>query len=270
MNKKEIQQRVLQNGKPLALNKFTWNEATKTFSSNENGLVIDFSDIDSATIDCRHSATIKCWDDATINCGYSATIDCWDDATINCGDHATIKCRGDQSAIINRNIFEVIQPKNGDTIQICPRDIPGHLNNGIYSRTGKQSIIADYILSEIVSQKGNVYKVINYGESEQSYLVKEDDRYAHGKTLKEARDSLVYKLADRDKSKYEHLTLDSILTKEEAITCYMAITGACASGTRYFVEQNQDKIKSKYTVAEIIELTKEQFGNEGFIKFFTK
>ena len=48
MNKKEIQQRVLQNGKPLALNKFTWNEATKTFSSNENGLVIDFSDIDSA------------------------------------------------------------------------------------------------------------------------------------------------------------------------------------------------------------------------------
>ena len=29
MDKNEVQKRVLQNGKPLALNKFSWNEKTK-------------------------------------------------------------------------------------------------------------------------------------------------------------------------------------------------------------------------------------------------
>ena len=33
MNKKEVQQRVLQNGKPLDLDKFEWDEKTNTFSS---------------------------------------------------------------------------------------------------------------------------------------------------------------------------------------------------------------------------------------------
>ena len=33
MNKKEVQKRVLQEGKPLALSKFKWDEKTKTFSS---------------------------------------------------------------------------------------------------------------------------------------------------------------------------------------------------------------------------------------------
>ena len=42
MDKKEVQKRVLQNGKPLALNKFSWDEKTKTFSSIENNLTINF------------------------------------------------------------------------------------------------------------------------------------------------------------------------------------------------------------------------------------
>ena len=45
ISKKEIQQRVLQDGKPLDLNKFEWDEETNTFSSNENGLVLDFKGI---------------------------------------------------------------------------------------------------------------------------------------------------------------------------------------------------------------------------------
>ena len=45
MYKKEVQQRVLQNGKPLDLNKFEWDEKTNTFSSEESGLVLDFRGI---------------------------------------------------------------------------------------------------------------------------------------------------------------------------------------------------------------------------------
>jgi len=45
MTKQEIQQRVLQGGKPIAFNKFGWDEETKTFSSDEDNLLLDFADI---------------------------------------------------------------------------------------------------------------------------------------------------------------------------------------------------------------------------------
>lgn len=44
------------------------------------------------------------------------------------------------------------------------------------------------------------------------------------------------------------------------------VTGACESGTRYFVEQ-QNTVKDNYTIKEIIELTKGQYGNETLVKF---
>ena len=43
MNKTEVQQRVLQNGKPLDLDKFSWDETTRTFSTIENNLILDFT-----------------------------------------------------------------------------------------------------------------------------------------------------------------------------------------------------------------------------------
>ena len=92
--KKEIQQRVLKNGKPLSLNKFCWDGKSETFSSTEDGLVVDFATMNFATIKCGNSATIKCGYYATIDCGYSATIDCGGYATIDCGNSATIDCGG--------------------------------------------------------------------------------------------------------------------------------------------------------------------------------
>jgi len=219
-----------------------------------------------ATIKCGYSSTINCGDDATIKCGNSATIECEDSATIKCGHDATINCQGHECVIINRYRHEVIQPKKNDIIETCPVRIEGHLINGI--KDGKPHIIADGILSEIINQKGSIYKVINRGETKQSYLIKNGDKYSHGETLKEAKESLVYKLADLDTSKYKNLTTDSVLTKDEIIECYMTITGACANGTKYFVDQNKDKLKDKFTIQEIIDLTKDQYGSGKFNRFF--
>lgn len=48
------------------------------------------------------------------------------------------------------------------------------------------------------------------------------------------------------------------------------ITGACAFGTRHFCESVLgDGKKDKYTIAEVIELTKGQYGAETFKNFFT-
>ena len=43
MNKKQVQKRVLQNGKPIPLEAFTWCERTNTFSSALSNLVINFT-----------------------------------------------------------------------------------------------------------------------------------------------------------------------------------------------------------------------------------
>ena len=284
MDKLQVQQRVLQNGKPLDLDKFEWDEKTNTFSSLENYLVLDFKDIHYCTFttgsDCTfttgsgctfktdYGCTFKTGSGCTFKTGSGCTFKTGSCCTFTTGSGCTFKT-GSCCVIVNRNVFEVIQPKEGDIIQICPYEIAGHLVNGKLNEV--PHIIADGILSKIISKKGNIYKVINHGEDKQSYLIERQDGdkkvYSHGKTLKEARDSLIYKISDRDTTAYEDINLDTVLTKEECIVMYRAITGACEEGTKYFVEK-QDKVKKKYKISEIIEATKGQFGNELLIKFF--
>ena len=335
MNKKQVQQKVLQNGKPLALSKFTWCEKTMTFSSDEDNLVFAFQNIEGVKIISRdwsiqtagynstqtagngstqkagHNSTQKAGAYSTQTAGAGSTQKAGHNSTQTAGAYSTqtagaystqkagaystqtagagsthfiddrcqvatgyesiIHVNGNDCAIINRNVFELIQPKSGDIIQISPDNIGGHLVNGIHSITGKKSIIADGILSEVISKKGNVYKVINHGKTKPSYLIESEvnDKkvYSHGKTLKEARESLIYKLSDRDSSQYKDLTLDSVLSKEEAIKCYMTITGACISGTKYFVDRLKDDRK-ELSVEEIINLTQGQYGHDKFKDFF--
>ena len=98
-------------------------------------------------------------------------------------------------------------------------------------------------------------------------MVEKDGVYSHGATLKEAKESLIYKISDRDKSMYEDYTLETVVTFEDAVKMYRVITGACEAGTRNFVE-SLTKRKKKYKVAEIIEQTQGQYGNETFKEFF--
>ena len=64
--------------------------------------------------------------------------------------------------------------------------------------------------------------------------------------------------------------MDSVLTLEEAKTMYRVITGACRQGTEHFVESLGDKVKEKYTVREMLEVTKGQYGSEKFSEFFVE
>ncbi len=128
-------------------------------------------------------------------------------------------------------------------------------------------LFADKILAKIVSKKGNVYKIQICGKTKISYCVQQDSKFAHGDTIKEARESLIYKLSDRDTSKYKSWTLETVITKERAIESYMAITGACSAGTRHFVER-LPKVKGKYKVKEIIKLTTGQYNANMFKQFF--
>ena len=102
-----------------------------------------------------------------------------------------------------------------------------------------------------------------------SYAIEIDGVFSHGDTIKEAKESLLYKISSRDKTAYESWTLDKKITKREAIESYRVITGACESGVRHFVE-SIGKTKRRYTVQEIIDITKGQYGNDAYVRFFVK
>ena len=130
-------------------------------------------------------------------------------------------------------------------------------------------IKVDGIFSKVISHKGNVFKVQKIGTFEESYIVSDGNgKYSHGKTIKEAKEDLIFKISNRDKSAYENLTPESILSFEKAIECYRIITGACSFGTKGFVAGRLVKKAKQYTISEIISLTKGEYGNSTFKEFF--
>lgn len=65
------------------------------------------------------------------------------------------------------------------------------------------------------------------------------------------------------------MKLDSVLTFEQAIECYRVITGACSAGTKdYIVNRLPKPHKNKYSIREMIELTKDEYQGEAFETFF--
>ena len=138
--------------------------------------------------------------------------------------------------------------------------------------SGREFLHADDILSEVIEKKGNVYHVRKGVNEHISYVVTDGNgNWAHGDTLEEAKKDLRYKMSVRDKSEYEKLTLDSELTFDEAVACYRVITGACRAGTQDYLEHRlPTPNKEKYTIREMIELTKNEYGGRTFQEFFDK
>jgi len=229
------------------------------------------------TFDTGSDCTFDTGSDCTFDTSSGCTFDTSSDCTFKTGWDCTFKT-GSGCVVVRRDILDVLKLEKGIKYQLPPYNIKGYIKDGYYYLEDKKqykAIVADGILSEIMSEKKNkdltVYKVKNYGETETTYLIKQEtpegDIYSHGQTLKNAKDSLIYKISSRDTSQYENLTVDDTVTFEEAIKMYRAITGACEFGVKSFVETLPEK-KKKYKISEIIKITENQFGNEEFKKFF--
>lgn len=134
------------------------------------------------------------------------------------------------------------------------------------------AICADGILTEVVSKRGNVMRVRRISRKEIGYLITDGSgNYAHGDTLDEAKEDLIFKITDRKTSDYEHLTLTDTLDHMEAMLCYRVITGACRQGIKHFIETKLGhNAKPSYTIAEIIDITKGEYRSDVFREFFEK
>ena len=101
MNKEEVSKRVLKDGKPLPIDKFTWDEDTNTFSSIEDNLVLDFNEINSCTFNVgayctfntAYNCTFKTAYNCTFNTGSKCTFDTGSDCTFKTEDTCTFNTR---------------------------------------------------------------------------------------------------------------------------------------------------------------------------------
>ena len=99
-------------------------------------------------------------------------------------------------------------------------------------------------------------------------VISDGTYYAHcDKFQKGIKDIDFKRTKDRGAEQYRGITLDTVVTKEKAIEMYRVITGACQKGTEAFV-QSLGELKDHYTVREIVELTRGQYGAERFEEFF--
>jgi hypothetical protein len=148
---------VTKNGKPLSKELYTWDEKTKTFSSNESYLVLDFTGIDGVTFRTGHFCTFEtsslctfktgsgCTFQTGFNCtfktGFNCTFDTGSGCTFKTGSRCTFKtyshCTFDTSSdctfktgskcvVVRRDIFEVIQLKENQKIKLNGCQVKGY------------------------------------------------------------------------------------------------------------------------------------------------
>ena len=143
---------------------------------------------------------------------------------------------------------------------------PRKLKNGDY-KAGRY-LYADNILTYIkrVKKMGKYYYYI--GKIRGKNVIFDGKHYAHCKSFSDGVKDIEFKNAkERGANQYRQLKLSDTVTKDDAITMYRIITGACRAGTDGFVD-SLGKTKDRYTIAEIIEITKGQYGAAVFENFF--
>ena len=131
-------------------------------------------------------------------------------------------------------------------------------------------IFADGILTHVAREKKIGEYTYYIGKIKGKNVIFDGKNYAHCKTFSDGVLELSFKAAqDRGAEQYSELTVDSVVSKDDAITMYRVITGACKEGTEYFIGKLQE-VKPEYKIAEIIDMTRNAYGGETFRNFFER
>jgi hypothetical protein len=115
---------VTKNGVELSSELYNWDEKTKTFSTNENDLVLDFSGINGLTFKTGSYCTFKTGPGCTFKTYSYCTFDAGSDCTFKTGSDCTFDT-GSNCVVIRRDIFEVIKLNKGKQIKLNGSKISG-------------------------------------------------------------------------------------------------------------------------------------------------
>jgi hypothetical protein len=109
-------------------------------------------------------------------------------------------------------------------------------------------------------------KTRKIGSKKTQYVVKKGSSFAHGATIKEAIEDLMYKTSEKNLNQYKKHKTTDVFKKEQLIIMYRVITGACQFGVKDFLEKN--KVPNKLSIKEVIKITQGHYGYERFKEFF--
>jgi hypothetical protein len=120
---------VTQFGKKLSKSKYTWDKDTKTFSSSEDNLVLDFRGLVNCTFytgdSCTFNTTLNCIFNTGSNCTFTTGPYCIFNTGSNCTFSTGWSCifnTGKDCIVIRREILEVIileKEKNNIKLNEC-------------------------------------------------------------------------------------------------------------------------------------------------------
>ncbi len=145
-------------------------------------------------------------------------------------------------------------------------------NSGLKEICGNKIYIVDNIQTIITSVHGNVAQGFILQSDLQlkpCYIVKENNEFAHGDTLRDAFTSLQEKLYD-DSTKEERIeafirkfpSYDIKYDNRDLFTYHHVLTGSCRMGRELFVADKGLSLDGKTTVREFVELTKDAYGGD--------
>lgn len=148
---------------------------------------------------------------------------------------------------------------------------PNYKGAFLFENENGKYIKADGIFGKLIYQDDNVHHVKRDKSGKIIYLVTDGKgTWTHSCILEVAKADLIYETTKRDKDFYKDLTLNSVLSFQDAILCFMIITGACLFRDKDYIGEllNENK-KDSYAIKDIIKLTKDAHGNEYFKEFFS-
>ena len=101
------------------------------------------------------------------------------------------------------------------------------------------------------------------------YIVKENDKFAHGGTLRDAFASLQEKLYD-DSTEEERIeafvqkfpSYDTEYNNEDLFAYHHVLTGSCRMGRELFAKDKGLSLDGKMSIREFVELTKDAYGGD--------
>ena len=145
-------------------------------------------------------------------------------------------------------------------------------NFGVKDINGNIVYIIDDIPTIITSVRNNIAKgfiVKNDLQFEPCYIVKENNEFAHGDTLKDAFMSLQEKLYD-DSTEEERIEAfkkqfpeyDVKYNNRDLFVYHHVLTGSCRMGRESFVSNKGLSLDGKTSVREFVKLTQDAYGGD--------
>ena len=144
--------------------------------------------------------------------------------------------------------------------------------DGIKVFNGDKVYLVDNILTIFISIRGNVakgYILQSDLQLKPCFIVKENNKFAHGNTIRDAFNSLQEKLYD-DSTEEERIEAfkkkfpeyDVKYDNGDLFTYHHVLTGSCRMGRESFVSDRGLSLDGKTSIREFVELTKNAYGGD--------